>query len=224
MGGQRGGGPKGGGTGTQKGWGPKPRKRVGARRVGGPTFRAFFSFSRSHFHSFFLSLEIFSSVFFYLSGCLLVSFFLSWGVFSCLFFLSVVVFSWNFGGVLVGRDRPTKTPPKFHEKIPRERKKERKWRREKKKKRENLGGPAEGGPAEGGPAEGGPAEGGPGQRGGSGAGGGLRHGGPLAKSPTMIGLATKNPPSHRQNPVGQSWPKLAKIGLARPRSAQVGKF
>ena len=47
--------------------GPKHRKSVGARvkgggprRVGRPKFRAFFSFSRSHFQTFFLSLEVFS--------------------------------------------------------------------------------------------------------------------------------------------------------------------
>ena len=69
---KKGGGKKGGGP---KGWGPEPRRRVGARRVGarkggGPNpeegwgqegwgpegwepqkFRAFFCFSRSHFHS-----------------------------------------------------------------------------------------------------------------------------------------------------------------------------
>ena len=68
LGGQRGGGRR------VEGWGPKPRKRVGGRRVGGPKFRAFFSFSRPHFHFFF------SLIFFSLSGCLLVSFFLSLGL------------------------------------------------------------------------------------------------------------------------------------------------
>ena len=59
-------------------------------------FALFFSFSRPLiFIYFFLSLGRSSRVFFSLSlsGCLLVS-----------FFLSVEVFSWNFGGVLVGRD------------------------------------------------------------------------------------------------------------------------
>ena len=58
-----------------EGWAPP---RVGFSRVGarvGPKFRAFFSFY-THFHSFFLSL----------------------GVFSCLS-SSLWVFSWNFGGV-----------------------------------------------------------------------------------------------------------------------------
>ena len=68
--------PKGGGA--PKGGGPEG---WGARRVGGQNF-ALFSLSRHNFHFFFS-----------LSGCLLVSFFLSLGV-----------FSWNFGGVLVGRD------------------------------------------------------------------------------------------------------------------------
>ena len=52
VGGPRGGEPQGLGP---KGLGPK----VWARRVGSPKFRAFFSFSRSHFHSFFLSLGVF---------------------------------------------------------------------------------------------------------------------------------------------------------------------
>ena len=63
------------------------------------------------------------------------------------------------------RSRPTKTPPKFHqreekrhEKTPGERKKNENGRR--KKKREILGGPAEGSPAKGGAADRGPAEGG----------------------------------------------------------------
>ena len=56
------------------------------------------------------------------------------------------------------------TPPKFHEKTPRERKRAKMGAGEGKKKGEILGGPAEVGPAEeGGPAEGGPAEGVPGR-------------------------------------------------------------
>ena len=54
--------------------------------------------------------------------------------------------------------RPSKTPPKFNEKTPRETPKERNGGGKGKKKSEILGGPAEGGPVEGGPAEGGPAE------------------------------------------------------------------
>ena len=45
--------------------------------------------------------------------------------------------------------RTLHTPPKFHEKTPRGREKERKWGREREKKGENLGGLAEGGPAGG---------------------------------------------------------------------------
>ena len=40
--------------------------------------------------------------------------------------------------------RPLQTQPKFHEKTPTERKKERKWEQERKKRGEILGGPAEG--------------------------------------------------------------------------------
>ena len=46
------------------------------------------------------------------------------------------------------------TPPKFHEKTPREGRKERIFRREREKKSEILGGPGEGGPGKGGPGEG----------------------------------------------------------------------
>ena len=57
----------------------------------------------------------------------------------------------------------SQTPPNFNEKTPREREKERKWGREREKKREILGGPAVWGPAEGGPGRGsragGPAQG-----------------------------------------------------------------
>ena len=67
-----------------------------------------------------------------------------------------------------------------------------------KKKRVILGGPAEGGPAEGGPN---------------------RPGHP------KIGLATENPPGHGPNqPRQRGWSKLAQIGLARPKSAQIGHF
>ena len=84
------------GVGDPKGWAPKPRNRVWVRIVGGPKggepkISRFFFLLPPTF-SFFLSLGIFSSLF-SLSGCLLVSFSLSLGV-----------FSWNFGGVLVGRD------------------------------------------------------------------------------------------------------------------------
>ena len=51
-----------------------------------PKFRAFFSLSRPHFRSFYLSLWGSSRVFLSLSGKLLVSFFISLGVFSFLFF------------------------------------------------------------------------------------------------------------------------------------------
>ena len=71
--------------------------------------------------------------------------------------------------------RPSKTPPKFNEKTPRETQKERNGGGKGKKKSEILGGPAEGGPAEGGPSEGGPAEGGPAE--GGPAEGGRRSGG-----------------------------------------------
>ena len=116
--GKKGGGPKGGGPNPEKGWGQEGwgAERVGARRVGaervgartqkkgggpkgggpkggGPKFRAFF---------FLLPLPF--SFFFSLSGDVLLSFCLSPDVFSCLFFLSLGIFSWNFGGVLVGRD------------------------------------------------------------------------------------------------------------------------
>ena len=53
--------------------------------------------------SFFLSLGVFSCLFFSLWGSSRVFFLSLWGIFSCLFF-SLGVFSWNFGGVLVGRD------------------------------------------------------------------------------------------------------------------------
>ena len=53
---------------------------------------ALFSFSHLHFQSFLLSLGIFSCLFFSLR------------VSSRVFFTHSGVFSWNFGGVLVGRD------------------------------------------------------------------------------------------------------------------------
>ena len=136
-------------------------------------------------------------------------FFLSLGIFSSLFFLSRMfsrVFFPLSGGssrgiLVVFWSRPTKTPPKIpredpqreekkHEKTSGERKKRREdpqrekimkmWAGEGKKKREIFGGPAKGGPAEGGPAEVGPN----------------RPGHP------KIGLATKNS--------ARPWPKLAK--------------
>ena len=76
---------KGGG---KKGGGPAG---LGARMAEGAKFRVFFAFSHPIF------------IFFSLSGDLLVSFFLSPGLFVS-FFVSLGVFSWNFGGVLVGRD------------------------------------------------------------------------------------------------------------------------
>ena len=85
------GGPEGWGRngGDPKGWEPEPRKRVGRPKIS----RFFFPSPAPHFHSFFsLSGDVLVS-FFSLSRCLFVS-----------FFLSLDVFSWNFGRVLVGRD------------------------------------------------------------------------------------------------------------------------
>ena len=167
-------GPKVRGGGGEQGRGPKPGKggapqggaakgggpKGGAPKGGGPKISRFFFLLPPPF-SFFFSLSGGSScVIFSLSGCLLVSFFLSLGV-----------FSWNFGGVLVGRDLKClfsplgcrveasgglqaggicrewmsnfpkrahlsvlalQTPPKFHEKTPGE--------REREKKIENEGG------------------------------------------------------------------------------------
>ena len=79
-----------GGDPTQKSVGAR---RVGARRVEGPKISRFFFPSPTPIFILFFSLWGSSRVFFSLCGCLLVSFFLSLGV-----------FSWNFGGVLVGRD------------------------------------------------------------------------------------------------------------------------
>ena len=66
-------GPPSAGAQTLKRLGPR---RVGPRGWGAQNFALFFPSPRPHFHSFFLSLGIFSSLF-SLSGCLLVSFFLS---------------------------------------------------------------------------------------------------------------------------------------------------
>ena len=55
----KGGAPKGGSTNLEK-VGPR---RVGAPKGGGPKFRAFFSLSRHNFHSFSLSLGVFSCLF-----------------------------------------------------------------------------------------------------------------------------------------------------------------
>ena len=75
-----GGAPKGGSPNLENRKGAAPKG--GARRVGAQNFALFFLSPTSIF-----------ILFFSLSGCLLVSFFFSLGV-----------ISWNFGGVLVGRD------------------------------------------------------------------------------------------------------------------------
>ena len=163
---RKGGGPKGwvarkgGGPEPGKKWGPegwRPR-RVGARRVGGPKFRAFFSYSRRKI-SFFSSL---SGVF-------------SWNFGGVLKTKTSNVHVWSSRVVVCEPRRPglvgppgfhttarepkraqfaptLQTPPKFHEKTPqrerereRERKKERKMGAGEEKKGELLGGPAEGG-------------------------------------------------------------------------------
>ena len=69
------------------------------------------------------------------------------------FCVSLGVFSLNCGGVSpnvhIQGFRPSKTPPKFNEKTPRETQEEQKLRREREKKERNFGGPAEGCPVEG---------------------------------------------------------------------------
>ena len=127
-------------NGTKKNMGPKVRggggggranlervgsRRVGPRRVGSPKFRAFFSFSHSHLHSFFLSLGIFS--------CLLFSLRVS----SRVFFPLSGVFSWNFGGVLVGRDLKRKKDTRRHPE--REKKTREDPQREKKRMKMGVG-------------------------------------------------------------------------------------
>ncbi len=72
---------------------PPNRPSAGPPSAGPPKISRFFFLLPLPIFILFFSLWGSSRVFFSLSGCLLVSFFLSLGV-----------FSWNFGGVLVGRD------------------------------------------------------------------------------------------------------------------------
>ena len=117
------------------------------------------------------------------------------------FCLSLGVFSLNFGGV--------STPPKFNEKTPRERQKERNGGREGKKKSEILGGPAEGGPAEGGPGKSKPATTttttpNPEQV-------GPRRAGPLSQARFRVWVGHNNT---QQQKLAKTL-KLAKVGLAK---------
>ena len=76
------------------------------------------------------------------------------------------------------------TPPKFHERTPRERKKKENCGGRREKKREILGCPAEGCPAEGCPAEGGSPEGGSPE-------GGFTGGGVQRKGPSEMGCRVR---------------------------------
>ena len=120
-------GRKGGEGWGPQGWGPKG----GGSKGGSPKFRAFFSFSHLHFHSFFLSL-----VFFPLWGSsrgILVVF---WSVGTS----HVLVFAFRLS---CGSPRKTREDPQ------REKKRMKVGVGEGKKSAEILGGRAEGGPAEG---------------------------------------------------------------------------
>ena len=103
-----------------------------------------------------------------------------------------------------------KTPPKFNEKTPEREEKNEILRREREKKSEILGGPAEGGPNQG--------------RSEPGGGGGSV--GPNWPSPTKIGLATQNQQGRGLNRTkatagGQSWSKLVPPDQKRPKSASL---
>ena len=92
------------GSGEPEGGGPRGKaQRSGGPEAWGAQNFALFSVSRTHVHSFFLSLQGSSRVFFSLGvfSCLFVSL---GRVFSYLFFSLWGVCSWNFGGVLVGPD------------------------------------------------------------------------------------------------------------------------
>ena len=81
------------------------------------------------------------------------------------------------------------------------------------KKREILGGPAEVGTAEGGPAEGGPAEGGPAEG---------TEGGPIQGGGEEGVRWPKSAWLHQKRPKLAKLKVVAKVGLARPKSAQIG--
>ena len=161
--------PKGGGPNPEK---VEPRKggapKGGARRVGGPKFRAFFSLLPPQFSSFLLSLSWGPFVEFW--WCLKHR-----GLEMCTFGVLGLSCASPGGPVWWGRRgftrqpespnvhisgfRPSKTPTKVNERTPRERKKNENCGGRREKKSEILGGPAEGCPAEGCPAEGCPVEG-----------------------------------------------------------------
>ena len=163
----KGGGPEGGGPNPEK-VGPRrvePR-RVEPRRVGSPKFRAFF-FPPPATIFFLLSLSCGPFVEF--RWCLKRR-----GPALCTLGVLGLPCASPGGPVWWGRRgftqpespnvhisgfRPSKTPTKFHERTPRERKKNANCGGRSEKKSEILGGPAEGCPPEGCPAEGCPAEG-----------------------------------------------------------------
>ena len=201
-------------------WGPKggaetvgpERVKGGGKKGGGPKISRFFFPSPAPIFILFFSLWGSSRVFFSLSGCLLVS-----------FFFSLEVFSWNFGGVLVGRDLKCACLRPRHENTRREKQKDTRRSPERKimkmgagegKKSRNFG-----------------RSGGRRSCGGRSCGGRLRRAvrrrvvrseagrGPLTK----IGLAHQNRPGHQKSARHgqQSWPKSAWPDQNRPKLAKL---
>ena len=110
--------------GWEKNAGPKGGSpKGGGPQGGGPKFRAFFSLSRHNVHSFF---PLFGAA-------------------------GDSHDSPRTPNVHISGSRPSKTPPKFNEKTPREGRRNENCGGGRKKKSEILFGPAEGGPAESGP-------------------------------------------------------------------------